>query len=197
MNTYKEFLNVSCKIRFQFYVEKESKKLTWRDLTGPEKNRLFKNMNVSTLFPMLQKRADIQRLWKNFFELMTTIRNANCDINEFESKVKSWVELITSVYQSKDVKPYMHAFAMHVPEFLKLYGNITMFTQQGLEKLNDITTIHFQRSSNHREMEALVQVLEKRNRLEALEDDGFMRTKQVQVCSSCKCKGHNKRSCGT
>ena len=43
VNTYKEFLNVSCKIRFQFYVEKESKKLTWRDLTGPEKNRLFKN----------------------------------------------------------------------------------------------------------------------------------------------------------
>ena len=57
----------------------------------------------------------------------------------------------------------MHAFAMHVPEFLKLYGNITMFTQQGLEKLNDITTIHFQRSSNYREMEALVQVLEKQN----------------------------------
>ena len=39
--------------------------------------------------------------------------------------------------------PYMHAFAMHVCQVLDLYGNITMFTQQGLEKLNDIATIHF------------------------------------------------------
>lgn len=44
---------------------------------------------------------------------------------------------------------------MHVPEFMKLYSSILLFTQQGLEKLNDITKVHFQRSSNHRGMEAL------------------------------------------
>ena len=29
----------------------------------------------------------------------------------------------------------MHCLAMHVSEFLKLYGNIGQFTQQGLENL--------------------------------------------------------------
>ena len=55
----------------------------------------------------------------------------------------------------------MHAFAMHLSEFLTLYGNISKFSQQGLEKLNDLTTIHFQHASNHREQEALKQLLEK------------------------------------
>jgi len=43
-----------------------------------------------------------------------------------------------------------------------------MFTQQGLEKLNDLSTKYFQRGSNHREDEALRQMLERMNRLEPL-----------------------------
>jgi len=39
---------------------------------------------------------------------------------------------------------------MHVSQFLDLYGNLAKFNQQGLEKLNDLTTIHFQHASNHR-----------------------------------------------
>ena len=108
---------------------------------------------------------------------------------------KAWVRLFTSVYQTKDVTPYIHALGMHVSEFLHLSGNIVMFNQQGLEKLNDLTTKHFQRASNHREYDALKQVLEKRNRLKLLEDDGHQRTKRVQTCSICKLTGHNRRSC--
>ena len=44
---------------------------------------------------------------------------------------------------------------------LAMYGN-TGFTQQGLEKLNDLTTIFFQHASNHHEQEALKQILEER-----------------------------------
>lgn len=53
---------------------------------------------------------------------------------KFEVDAKEWVRLFISVYQTKDVTPYMHAFAMHVPEFLWLHhGNISIFSQQGLE----------------------------------------------------------------
>lgn len=41
LKVYEQFLNNTCKIRFQWYVDKDSKKLTWRDLTGPEKIKLF------------------------------------------------------------------------------------------------------------------------------------------------------------
>ena len=37
IKTYQQFLNDSCNIRFQWFVDKDSKKLKWRDLTGPEK----------------------------------------------------------------------------------------------------------------------------------------------------------------
>ena len=89
----------------------------------------------------------------------------------------------------------MHCLVMHVSQFLKLYGNIGQFTQQGLEKLNDLTTILFQHATNHYEQEALKQVLEKRNRLEELEYQGYQRSIRKQKCSKCKHKGHNKRTC--
>ena len=41
-----------------------------------------------------------------------------------------------------------------------------------------LTTKHYQRATNHQGYE---QVLEKRNRLEQLEDDGYQRSKQVQI----------------
>lgn len=68
--------------------------------------------------------------------------------------------------------PYIHAFAQHVHEFLQLHGNIVIFSQQGLEKLNNLTTKHYQRATNHQGYQALKQVLEKRNWMELLEDNG-------------------------
>ena len=77
------------------------------------------------------------------------------------------------VYQAKDVIPYMHAFTMHVPEMLELRRNIVTFTQQSLEKLNDITTEQFQRSTNHQELLSLRQILEKRTILSCWRSDGM------------------------
>ena len=97
---------------------------------------------------------------------MSDINKDECEVDELSRKIKSWVKLFTATYQSKDITPYIHAFSMHVPEFIKLHGNLLSFTQQGLEKLNDVSTKDFQRSSNHRNIESLKQMLEKRNRIE-------------------------------
>ena len=192
MKSYEEFLNKSCKIRFRWFIDKESK---WRDLTGPEKVRLFERIDIPTLFPAHPKRHELKELWSEFFHLINKLKKPDCDPEELEERAKAWVRLFISVYQTKDVTPYIHAFAMHVPEFIRLHGNITMFTQQGLEKLNDLSTKYFQRGSNHREDEALRQLLERMNRLETLEDAGHCREKRPQKCSLCSCVGHNKRSC--
>lgn len=162
-------------------------------MTGPEKIRLFKSIDIPGLFPELQTKDQLKKLWSDFFHLTEELSQVDCNAIEIESQAKAWVRLFTSVYQTKDVTPYMHALAMHVPEFIRFYGNIVIFTQQGLEKLNDLTTVQFQRSSNHRENEALKQLLQKRNRIEELEH--YQRVKQVKTCSNCKQPGHNKRSC--
>ena len=196
VDVYVNFLNDNCKIRFRWYVDKETKNIKWRDLTGPEKIRLFKNINIPSLFPDLRTKHKLQQIWEKFFELILILGKENCgNASEFGQRSKEWVKLFTSIYHTKDVTPYIHAFAMHVGEFLKLYGNIVKFSQQGLEKLNDLTTTHFQHSSNHRELEALKQMLQKRNRIEDLESRGFQRPKQIQVCTVCKKSGHNRCTC--
>ena len=72
---------------------------------------------------------------------------------------------------------------------------IAKVTQEGLEKLNDITTKHYQRSTNHRDKVVLKQVLQKFNRIEDLEDSGYARKKRKTVCSVCGEIGHNRHSC--
>ena len=196
LTTYQEFLNGPCKIKFTWFIDKESKRLQFRDLTGPEKIRLFENINIPELFPTLPSKNEVQNLWKRFYSLVQQLGNLECDdIDEFEKSAKNWVSEFVSIYQSKDVTPYMHAFSMHVSQFLRLHRNISSFTQQGLEKVNDITTKFYQRASNHHDFESLKQILLKHNRLEALEYHGFLRTKQIQKCSICRSVGHNKRCC--
>ena len=84
----------------------------------------------------------------------------------FSVKSKAWLQLYLTVYQSKHVTPYMHALVAHLHEFLQIHGAIVPFTQQGLEKLNDVFTQQYFQSTNHREYDALKQLLLKQNRLE-------------------------------
>ncbi len=89
----------------------------------------------------------------------------------------------------------MHALLQPVPEFLCKYGNIAIFNQQGLEKLNQIQTVDFFRSTNYRGVEALNMLLQKSNRLHDLEDNGFRRIKITHKCSNCSVTGHNLKTC--
>ena len=122
---------------------------------------------------------------------------SDCDTKVFEQRAKKWVNDFCAVYQTRHVTPYnVHALAMHVLQFIELYGNISKFSEQGLEKLNDFTTKYYLRSTNHREIEALNQpLIEKRNRLEFLECNGCQRTKRKCTCSVCGELGHNKCKC--
>ena len=120
VDAYVELLN-NCKIRFRWFADKESKNgMTWRDLTGPEKIRLFRHIDIPAAFPDLQSKEKLQKLWKDFFNLMVSVGSRSCDATDFEQSIKAWVKLFTSVYQTKDVTPYMHVFAMHVPQFLEI-----------------------------------------------------------------------------
>ena len=194
---YESYLNEDCRISFRWYVD-DTSGLKWRDLTGPEKHRLFKAVKLTTLFPLIPRITEIQNLWSTFYAIVISL-NSDCNHATVASKSKTWVNNFCNLYQTKHVTPYVHAMAMHVPQSIELYGNITKFTEQGLEKLNDLTTKHYLRSTYHRDkdMDALQQLILKRNRLEGLELDGYQRTKRKCTCTSCGQVGHNKRSCLT
>ena len=151
---YEHFLNGCCKISFCWYVK--DSKLNWRDLTGPEKIRLFNSMDILTVFPSLPHKNEIQHLRSIIIHLINSLKGPDCDADDLQSEAKQWVRHFCSIYQTKHVTPYMHALAMHV------YGSICKFNQQGLEKLNDTTTTHYLRGTNHRKTEALTQLLQKK-----------------------------------
>ena len=196
-----EFLNKTCKIPFKFSPSRDTKELKWRDLMGPEKLAILNNISLfKELFPQLPKIQDIFCLWKDYkalHEMLHQVTISSDEIKKYETDVKKWVDSFTSIYQSKNVTPYMHIMAKHVPEFFHRYGSLVKFTQQGMEKLNDQTTIDYAKSTNHnfKNLDALTQLLQKRNRVEYLEDNGCQRNPRDITCSICHTKGHNKVTC--
>ena len=126
---YEHYLNEDCKISFRWYVEEGKGGLKWRDLTGPEKYRLFKVVNLIALFPLIPRIDEIQKLWASFYDIIKTL-HSDCDHVTVASSAEAWVIHFCSLYQTKHVTPYVHALAMHVPQFIELYGNITKFTRK-------------------------------------------------------------------
>ena len=80
--------------------------------------------------------------------------------------------MFIEIYPAKHVMPYMHCMMQHVSQFMTLSGAILPFTQQGLEKYNDLVTKDYFRSSSHRVQECWTQILQKQNRIEDLENSG-------------------------
>lgn len=89
----------------------------------------------------------------------------------------------------------MHALHFHVPEFLSLYQNISYYTQQGMEQYNDRASKDYFRSTNHEGLDALKQVLLKKNRIQFLEVAGCERVKLSYECSNCSESGHTITTC--
>ena len=99
---------------------------------------------------LLEAKEKLQELWTVFFKLIQELKHANAAM--FAVQAKHWVESFVFLYQAKDATPYMHAFAMHVPEFMSLYGDVVAFTQQGLEKHNDTSKLKILRIKKKRDI---------------------------------------------
>ena len=66
---------------------------------------------------------------------MQQLGESECkDIDKFDASAKTWVNDFVTLYQTKDMTPYMHAFSMHVSQFLSLHGNIHPSHNKALKK---------------------------------------------------------------
>ena len=82
----------------------------------------------------------MQEIFKHFgtsskkYELLWSSKNMDeQEIKEFTEKTTNWITLFTSLYQTKNVTPYMHVLIAHVPKLLRDFGSLANFSQQGLE----------------------------------------------------------------
>ena len=137
-----------------------------------------------------------QVLWNELLELHETFSKrpedvTAADMDSFDLKSKEWVRKFTQVYHSDRVTPYIHAMANHTSEFMRVHGSILPFTQQGLETM----TKDYFRATCHRNDQALIQILQKRNRIEHMKDMGTVTPKHHTVSCSCCSEGHNRLTC--
>lgn len=121
ITAYEKFLNEACKVTFRWYTCKETRQLKWRDLTGPEKVRVFNNIDIPKYLPMLKNAAALQDIWREFWRLFTMLESCHSDdTNELREEIRNWC-------QTKHITPYIHAFACHVPEFINKFGSVCKF----------------------------------------------------------------------
>ena len=122
-------------INFEWKINRDSKKLEYRDLTGPEKLLLFQHINFHLLLPEFHNVDKLQALWGNFIDIMGDLKlNYTTDdaISSLKDKIKKWFQKFLDLYRAKDVTLYMHSLYAHVPECLKLYQNLAYYTQYRL-----------------------------------------------------------------
>ena len=72
---YEEFVSSLGIPGFEFYIGRTSKELKFRSLTGPEKLKLFRNINIQVLLPNYEPQScrRIQHLWEELYSLNTII----------------------------------------------------------------------------------------------------------------------------
>lgn len=192
------FITETCKVPFNWQIQRDTTKLEWRELRGPELKRLFKEIKVATLLPQCTKSQRIQTVWDSFYEIYTLLHNDSFtgeEIDLVEAKIDEWFVEFRKLFAAAHVTPYIHILKWHVPEMLRRHGTISMFTQEGLEKLNDKSTVNFFASTNRHGTQALKQLLLKAKRVEYYDDHGFTREKAPRFCSHCNVQGHYKLTC--
>lgn len=81
-------------------------------------------------------------------------------------KAYKWLLDFESIYPASKITPYIHILGEHIWEMIKEHGDISLFTMQGLERLNDMTTKDYFTSTNKRS-DYLIQLLKKRNRIDS------------------------------
>jgi hypothetical protein len=174
IKSYFIFLKDVCRITVKpKYKIKHGKLWLHRNLTGPEKIRLFQNINFINTFPSIdkKKRAKLQVVWKEFLSIFKYIKRGYQNPDLIQKMTARWLGFFTDVSESVKVTPYIHVFCNHVHEFIQEHGNINTFNVEGLEKLNDISTLQYFRSTNKwvKEKKFILQLLLKRSRISYLE----------------------------
>ena len=198
---FESFLK-SLGINWSFYVDKESSLLKGRSFTGPEKLKILSNTSIAKLLPFFsdEKKTRLQEIWDGFSMLMKDLdmlKKGDCEaIDKFNTNAKFWLEGFIRIYPTKDATPYMHLLVCHIGEMVYIHGNLSNFTEQGLEKLNDNVSKWYFRSTSFNKDTVLKQIILKQNRIRTLQvNGGDIIRKFKQCCKKCKSKEHSTQQC--
>ena len=98
------------------------------------------------------------------------------------------------MYHYTNITPYMHLLVNHAPDLIERHGSFSIFSAQGLEKLNH--PIDYFKTTNHwHGIQALYQLTRKQNRKMWLARNQIKLHKKHDIqCSQCNGLGHNAKT---
>ena len=179
VNVLSEFLHDNCKRkRFEEGSDSKEIRVQMKSMMGPQKNIFFNQItssktNIKALFKSLAKRIEITILWSLYWFIHKILRaqrrmhfNFVIDYSSEFIKIKctELLDSFLSIYLKEKVTPYLHVTCHHLHECHKKYGNMSYWSNEGLEKLNDLSTHDFFSLTNKKE-NFIKQMLEKDVRL--------------------------------
>ncbi|CAF1599273.1 unnamed protein product, partial [Didymodactylos carnosus] len=123
--------------------------------------RFLRDLPLDAIMKDYQKAFFIKKLCNDFFDLMKLYSIS--DIYQYvKNESIKWCQRYTSLFGAAAVTIYIHVLGNHAFEFHQEYDNLGLYTLQGNEKFNDVTTKDFFLSTNKRNFND--QLLKKRIR---------------------------------
>lgn len=154
LSKFSNFLVRKCGLKpFKAMNKADDIRLYFKSIMGPKKRILFekivKTNAIFYLFNGFNKKTEISRLWSCYWMIFNILRSEkNYTIDFLQIKTKEFLDLFIGIYQTNKVTPYIHLLCFHIPDLHAKYGPLNYFSGQGLEKLNDLTTTQFFKSTN-------------------------------------------------
>ncbi len=173
-----EFLVVKCK--FQPIEERATSRdvrIHMKKMMGPKKKVFFDQMDkhgVKNVFTKIEKKNEITMLWKQYWLLHNKLREEkksvfnfiiNYSSDFFKNNCNNLLNIFVDTYGIGNMTPYLHVTCLHLHEMHRKHGNLNYYATEGLEKLNDLSTKDFFRSTN-KSFTFIKQMLERDARLE-------------------------------
>ena len=170
------FFEYECELTTPFEIDKSTSSYKMRSLNQNERikklDTLKYDKNLLNLFPEIRDDSKIKILnfvLIEFYDLFLFIKQDHSDFFDEASlklRLNKWLSFWFKASDKEKLTPYLHIFIHHVPEFIRVFKNINIFSTQGLEKLNDEIKCNYIRQTNKLRETFVQQLLEKCNRIE-------------------------------
>jgi len=175
----------NCGVHFQVWEGRQKdgfgdsfKNLEWTSLTGSDMKKMLKKLpDLLQSAQCIQNKEGVISLWKQFgalYETMNDLHPCEEKILAFHKDAKAFVSNFTSLrttlegYDHKNITPYIHVMVFHVPEIMKKFKSLKIFSGQGVEKLNDDIKMIYHRKPNKHDATSEAIKVRYRKRLLAL-----------------------------
>jgi hypothetical protein len=193
LRIFLDFLKNDCNISNPWYVSRKGDdSIKLRSLNSNEREKIFekifedfidldeplaedrlKKKNFYFIFPDFPNlNFELENyVWLNFYEIFQKFKTNELGqdfARNLRNLGRAYVELNLNENLQNTLTPYWHNFFFHVEEMLAIHGDISIFSNQPNEKLNEFSKHYYIKHTNRKNtnLEYLKQLIQKRNRFE-------------------------------